>query len=115
MEFYETIINNIRKILNDRGFQQQDLAAFADINESQISKILSSNARLSIRQLSKIASGLQMSELDIITYPDKYAKIGGGAAPEPVEAILQIKLKKDKKDQVLRLVFGENNLEILNR
>lgn len=34
---------------------------------------------------------------------------------EPVEAILQIKLKKDKKDQVLKLVFGDNNIEILNK
>ena len=34
---------------------------------------------------------------------------------EPVEAILQIKLQKDKKDQVLRLVFGDNNIEILNK
>ncbi len=34
---------------------------------------------------------------------------------EPIEATLQIKLKRDKKDQVLKLVFGENNLEILNR
>ena len=32
-----------------------------------------------------------------------------------VEAVLQIKLKKDKKDQVLRLVFGDNNIEILNK
>ncbi len=34
---------------------------------------------------------------------------------EPIEATLQIKLKRDKKDQVLKLVFGENNLEILNK
>ncbi len=34
---------------------------------------------------------------------------------EPIEATLQIKLKREKKDQVLKLVFGENNLEILNK
>ncbi len=34
---------------------------------------------------------------------------------EPVEAILQIRLRKEKKDQVLRLVFGDNNIEILNK
>lgn len=34
---------------------------------------------------------------------------------EPMEAILQVRLRKDKKDQVLKLVFGENNIEILNR
>lgn len=34
---------------------------------------------------------------------------------EPIKATLQIELKKDKKDQVLKLVFGDNNLEILNK
>ncbi len=34
---------------------------------------------------------------------------------EPVKAVLQIELQEEKKDQVLKLVFGENNLEILNR
>ncbi len=34
---------------------------------------------------------------------------------EPVKAVLQLELQEDKKDQVLKLVFGENNLEILNK
>jgi hypothetical protein len=34
---------------------------------------------------------------------------------DSIEAILQIKLQADKKDQILKLVFGENNLEILNK
>ena len=55
-----------------------------------------------------------MSEIDLITYPEKYVK-SDKLTDEPVEAVLQIKLKKDKKDQVLKLVFGENNIEILNR
>lgn len=114
MDFYNQIIDNIRKILQERGFQQQDLAAYAEINESQVSKIFSGKARLSIQQLSKMATGLQMSELDIITWPDKFVKVGA-SEPEPVEAFLQLRLKKDKKDQVLRLVFGDNNIEILNR
>ena len=55
-----------------------------------------------------------MSEIDLITYPDKYVKKSeqGG---EPVEAVLQIKLQKEKKEQVLKMIFGENNLEILNK
>lgn len=32
-----------------------------------------------------------------------------------LKATLTIELKKEKKDQVLKLVFGENNLEILNK
>lgn len=32
-----------------------------------------------------------------------------------IKATLTIELKKEKKEQVLKLVFGENNLEILNK
>ena len=32
-----------------------------------------------------------------------------------LKATLTIELTKEKKDQVLKLVFGENNLEILNK
>ena len=55
-----------------------------------------------------------MREIDIITYPDVYVKKDNTDA-EPVEVVLQIKLQKDKKDQVLKLAFGDNNLEILNK
>ena len=34
---------------------------------------------------------------------------------EEIKAVLTIELKREKKEQVLRLVFGDNNLEILNK
>ena len=84
------------------------------ITSSQFSKVLKMKVKLSVVQLSKLAQSLSMSEIDVITYPDRYVKVQGSEA-EPVEAVLQIKLKKDKKDQVLKLVFGDNNIEILNK
>ena len=55
-----------------------------------------------------------MSVIDVISWPDRYVK-DEKKEDEPVEAILQIKLRKEKKDQVLKLVFGENDIEILNK
>lgn len=119
MEIKETrpqdkIIKNIIKILNDRNLSRSSLVDALDKSESTISKLLNGATNLTYDALSKIAKELSMSEIDIITYPDKYVPL---AKPEddPLEAILQIKLKKDKKDQVLNLIFGEHNLEILNK
>lgn len=112
--FSEQIIVNLQKILRDRNLSQAAMADFAGTTPSQFSRILSGQVKLTIEQISNIASHLAMSEIDIITYPDKYIK-QEPVKPEPVEAILQIKLQKDKKDQVLKLIFGENNLEILNK
>ena len=114
MLFTEQIINNLRKLMNDRGLTQATMSEFADTSPSQFSKILNGSVQLSLLQLSNIARSLSMSEIDLITYPDMYVK-SAKQQDEPVEAILQIKLKKDKKDQVLKLVFGENNIEIFNK
>ena len=114
MLFTEQIINNLRKLMNDRGLTQATMSEFADTSPSQFSKILNGSVQLSLLQLSNIARSLSMSEIDLITYPDKYVK-SAKQQDEPVEAILQIKLKKDKKDQVLKLVFGQNNIEIFNK
>lgn len=112
--FYNGILENIRKIKKERGLTQVVLAEYAEVGPSQMSKILRGDVYLSIDQMSKIASGLSMREIDLITYPEVYVP-RQSVESEPLEATLQIKLKKDKKDQVLKLVFGENNLEILNR
>lgn len=113
-EFYKKVISNIRMIMNDRKLTQATMATYINKTESQFSKILAGTVKLSLGQLSQIASNLSMREIDIITYPAQYIERTKNDT-EPLEAILQIRLRKDKKDQVLKLVFGENNLEILNK
>lgn len=113
-DFYTNLISNIVKIMRDRQLTQATVANYLKTSPSQFSKILKGDVKLSFTQLSNLATHLSMPEIDIITYPDKYYK-HENAEPDQVEAILQIKLKKDKKDQVLRMVFGDNNVEILNK
>lgn len=110
----EKLIQNIIQIRNSKGFTKRSMAEALNINEASYGRIENGKIALSYRLLAKIASHFQMSVIDVIAYPDKYVKTKI-TSEEPVEAILQIKLKKDKKDQVLKLVFGENNIEILNK
>lgn len=114
-EFYRSMVTNVQTIMASKGLNQRSLADLVGHKESTISKILNFEAGMSFDLLSKIASALSVTELDLFTYPDHYVKAGDVGAPEPVEAILQIRLQKDKKDQVLRLIFGDNNIEILNK
>ena len=107
------VIEKIRKIIADKGLTQIIAAELAGTSPSQFSKILNGEVQLSLWQLSNFAMNLNMDIIDVFTYPQKY--ILSGKESEDVEAILQIRLKKDRKEQVLKLVFGDNNLEILNR
>ena len=110
----ETIIKNLRKIMADRSLTQAAMAKFADTSPSQFSKILNGTVQLSLEQLSNIAFNLSMREIDVITYPDVYVS-NSETASENVEVVLQMRLTKDKRAQVLSLVFGENDIEILNK
>lgn len=114
--FYDGLIKNIARLINDKHIKQAALAEYAGISQSQMSKVLKGEVSLSIKQLSSIARCLETSVIDIITYPDKYVIASTKIeADEPVDAVLQIKLSKEKKDQVFQLIFGENCLEILNK
>lgn len=110
----ERVVENLRKIIASRNLKQATVGEYADISESQFSRVLSGSVQLSLNQLAKIASGLNMREIDIITYPDIYVS-KDEKEEDGAEVLLQLKLKKDKKDQVMRLVFGESVVEILNK
>lgn len=109
-DYYFLVMDNIRKLMNDRNLKQVAIGEMMGISEATTSKIFSGKANLTIDHLANLASELSISVIDILAYSDKKK-----AESDPVEAVLQIKLKKDKKDQVLKLVFGDNNIEILNK
>lgn len=108
------VVENIIKLREHRGLSKRKLAIELGINEASYGRIESGEIALSYDHLAKIANFYQISVIDIITYPDVYVR-KEDATSEPIEAVLQIKLKKDKKDQVLKLIFGDNDIEILNK
>lgn len=114
MDYQGQIAENIRKILNDKGMKQVDLVDDVAIKEHYISRTLNGKRTMLVDDLAIIARALGVRVVDLITYPEVYQPVKEREA-EPVEAVLQIKLKKEKKDQVLKLVFGENDIEILNK
>ena len=108
------IIGNIKELRIQKSVNQQEIADALGVDVSVVSNIEKGKRELKVKELEIIANVLGVSVIDLITYPKKYVEKTTND-DEPVEAVLQIKLKKDKKDQVLKLVFGENNIEILNK
>ena len=107
----EQILKNILKIRTDKGFTQQNVAEHLGIEQGSYSLIEKGRRELSIERLLQIAIFLGVDVKDIIPYPNgEYNN-----SDDEVKAVLQIELKKDKKEQVMKLIFGDNNLEILNK
>jgi transcriptional regulator with XRE-family HTH domain len=113
-----TIVSNISKIRNRHEIKQATLAEAIGVDDSTYSKIESGRVGLSLEKLAKIASYFKMSIIDVITYPkiyrdtDSSTKEGKKQTPK---VMVQLELDEEKKEQVLKIIFGENNLEILNK
>lgn len=108
------IVKNIREIRLQKAVSQSVIAEALGVDTAVVSNIENGKRELKVSELEKIAKALSISVIDLITFPKTYVEIST-TNPDPIEAVLQIRLRKDKKEQVLKLVFGENNLEILNR
>lgn len=111
--FTQKVVENLSRIIPIKGIQVKELAAKANIPPSTISKILSGVQSLSLENLSKIATAIGVSEINIIGYPDEYVKRTN--TESDVKTILQIELPEGKKEQILRQVFGQEGLKIIKR
>ena len=110
------ILENIANLRKIKGIKQATIAQKMGIDASTYSKIESGTIDLTIDRLAELASVFQLSIINLISYPKTF--IDQDLLPyelRKVKASLQIELTEDKKDQVLKLVFGDNIIEILNK
>lgn len=99
------ILRNIDAIRRNKGYSQEYLASQIGIKQAGFSLIMSGERELKYNTLLQIANALQESVIDIIAYPEKYILSRDNNIS--TETVLQIKLDNDKKEQVLKIVFGE--------
>lgn len=104
----EKVYENIKRFRIKANLKQRYVANEIGIDPSGYSRIEKGELDISLSRLAAIARVLGRNITEFFAEDQ-------GKEEEPIEAVLQIKLRKDKKEQVLKLVFGENNLEILNK
>jgi transcriptional regulator with XRE-family HTH domain len=109
------ILKNIRLIRETKGLSQDQIAELLNISQSQYARFERGATKTDLETLSDFARVLKMDLIDVITFPKKYVELNQDYSGETMETVLQIKLRPDKKEQVLKLVFGENNFEMLNK
>lgn len=111
------VIDNLRKIMSDKGLTQAAMAQYAQTTPSQFSKILNGGVQISLWQLSNIATELSMDIIDVFTYPKKFVENDTAQldTKQEVKATLTIEIGHEKKDQVFRFLFGDNKIVISNK
>ena len=106
------LVENLIKIMNDKKLSKSSFAELIDFPEAKWNKISNGNQSLKVEEISKIAEKLQMREIDIFTYPKKFREVE--IKHSDLKAQLTIELKEDLKNKVLEMIFGKENIEILN-
>ena len=110
------ILDNIRNLRIQKGYSQDWMGEKLSLTQTGYSLIEAGKRGLPYRVLCQIAVIFDMDVIDLITYPEKWSQLGlVNTGVDDTKVILQIEMKKEKKDQVLKLAFGENILEILNK
>lgn len=110
------VLSNIRKVRESKNLSQERVAELMKISQAQYARFERGATKTDLNTLINFCDSVTIGLIELITYPEKYININRiNQEQEPLEAILQIKLSRDKKDQVLKIVFGQNNLEILNK
>lgn len=105
------ILENIDIIRRNKGYSQEYVASQIGMKQAGFSLIMSGERELKYNTLLQIANVLQVSVIDLIAYPHKY--VPGENDSLSTEAILQIKLDNTKKEQILRIVFGDQITDLL--
>ena len=109
------ILSNIAEIRKSKNLSQELIADEMKISQAQYARFERGATKSDLKTLLKFCDAVSIDFVDLVTYPDIYVNSKElGYERDPIEAVLQIKLQHDKKDQVLKLVFGEHNLEIFN-
>jgi len=104
------ILQKVRTIRDKHNLSQEAIADKMNITQPSYARFERGATKTDLKTLIDFCNCFDMSLMEFIHYPDKYIK-----PDNELKAVLQLELKNDKKDQVLKLVFGENNLEILNK
>ena len=106
----QQILANIIAIRNKKGFSQDYMASKIGLKQSGYGLIERGERRLQVSTLIQIALAFEMHVVDLILFPNSFIS----SMDDKIKASLTIELTKEKKDQVLKLVFGETNIEILD-
>ena len=115
----EEVLRNIRAIRESKAISQEQMADLMKISQSQYARFERGNTKADLETVYKFCEAINFRVIDLITYPKVFIdpSIIGllNSNSKEIKATLQIELSAEKKEQVLKLVLGDNFSEILNK
>ena len=115
----DNILENIRTIRESKGYSQESISEMLNMTQASYARFERGGTKTGLSVVRKVAVLFNMSLVDLISYPKKLIDPdlieSNMQVQKEVKATLTIEMGKEKKDQVFRFLFEDNNIEILNK
>ncbi|MCL2041454.1 MAG: helix-turn-helix domain-containing protein [Bacteroidales bacterium] len=109
----EKILKNVRMFREQANLSQEQLADEMKITQSKYARFECGKSKTDLEVLLSFCKTLNKSLLEVITYPEIYVNVSDVYNYKEEDRVsVAIELKKDKREEVLKLIFGDNNLEV---
>lgn len=100
----QRILDNIIMIRKNKGFSQEYIASLVGLKQAGYSLIESGQRGIDCDLLLQIAKSLDVSVIDIITYPAKWVPV---ELSEGERVSVTFEISPDKRDLLLKLVTNK--------
>jgi transcriptional regulator with XRE-family HTH domain len=93
----ETVLKNIQILRKSKGYSQADMAKLIGTSQSAYARFELGVKKTDLEMIDLIAQVLEMSLIDVLTYPDKYVNIKNMPHKDPAhepDVVIQIEIKK---------------------
>jgi len=112
----DKILKNVKIFREQANLSQYEAADRMNITQSKYARFEVGKTKTDLDMLLLFCKMVNKSLIELTTYPDTYINVSEIYGYKEEDRVsLTIELKRDKREQVLRLVFGDNNLEIFNK
>ena len=106
----------IKEIREKAGFNQVEMAAKMNMSQSTYARFELQTTKNDLQRIEDFAKAVNMTLIDVITFPDRYINVVDICKEinrtEP-EVVVQIKVTKSKREEILKTILGDN-VELLN-
>jgi len=110
------IFKTIKELRVKNNKTQAQIADILDLDTSAYGKLERGTTDITLTKLEILANFYNISVVDLISYsPNNIIMDTQKDMFIEEKVTLTIELKKEKKAQIMKLVFGDNNLEISNK
>ncbi|MDR1984107.1 MAG: helix-turn-helix transcriptional regulator [Prevotellaceae bacterium] len=108
---------NVKEIREKLGFSQEMMAEKMNISQSAYARFELQKTKIDLARLTVFANSVGMNFIDVLTFPERYINvrdIGKEIGSNSPEIFIHIKIKEKKRTDIMKLLFGDNNIDILN-